>query len=50
MNMPYLIYRTLFYSYDAGHAAAMGEILVAVTIVFATYLIRLLGRLMETNR
>ena len=50
MNMPYLIYRTLFYSYDVGHAAAMGVILVAVTIVFATYLIRLLGRLMETNR
>lgn len=50
MNMPYLIYRTLFYSYDVGHAAAMGVILVGVTIIFATYLIRLLGRLMEPSR
>jgi sorbitol/mannitol transport system permease protein len=50
MNLPYLIYRTLFYSYDVGHSAAMGVILVIVTIIFATYLIRLLGRLMETSK
>ena len=50
MNLPYLIYRTLFYGYDVGHAAAMGVVLVIVTIIFATYLIRLLGRLMEGNQ
>ncbi len=31
MNLPYLIYRTLFYGYDVGHAAAMGVVLVVVT-------------------
>lgn len=50
MNLPYLIYRTVFYGYDVGHAAAMGVVLVVVTIIFATYLIRLLGRLMEGNK
>ena len=50
MNLPYLIYRTLFYGYDIGHAAAMGVVLVVVTIIFATYLIRLLGRLMEGSQ
>lgn len=47
LNLPYLIYRTVFYANDVGHAAAMGVMLVALTFVFATYLIRLLGRLME---
>jgi sorbitol/mannitol transport system permease protein len=47
MNLPYLIYRTVFYSYDVGKAAAMGVVLVVVTFIFATYLIRMLGRLME---
>jgi sorbitol/mannitol transport system permease protein len=50
MNLPYLIYRTVFYSYDVGHAAAMGVIVVVLTFVFATFLIRLLGRLMEGNQ
>ncbi len=50
MNLPYLIYRTVFYSYDVGHAAAMGVVVVVLTFVFATFLIRLLGRLMEGNQ
>ena len=50
MNLPYLIYRTVFYSYDVGHAAAMGVVVVVLTFIFATYLIRMLGRLMEGNR
>ena len=50
MNLPYLIYRTVFYANDVGHAAAMGVMLVAITFVFATYLIRLLGRLMEGSQ
>lgn len=50
MNLPYLIYRTVFYGYDVGHAAAMGVLVVVLTFIFATYLIRLLGRLMEGNQ
>ncbi len=47
MNLPYLIYRTVFFSYDVGRAATMGVVLVAITFIFATVLIRLMGRLME---
>ena len=47
MNLPYLIYRTVFFSYDIGRAAAMGVVLVVVTFIFATMLIRQMGRLME---
>jgi len=47
MNLPYLIYRTVFFSYDIGRAAAMGVVLVVVTLIFATMLIRQMGRLME---
>lgn len=50
MNLPYLIYRTVFYGYDVGHAAAMGVVVVVITFIFATYLIRMLGRLMAGNR
>ena len=50
MNLPYLIYRTVFYGYDVGHAAALGVVVVVVTFVFAQYLIRMLGRLMEGNQ
>ena len=50
LNLPYLIYRTVFYANDVGHAAAMGVMLVALTFVFATYLIRMLGRLMEGSQ
>lgn len=50
MNLPYLIYRTVFYGYDVGHAAAMGVVVVVLTYIFATYLIRLLGRLMRGNQ
>jgi sorbitol/mannitol transport system permease protein len=50
MNLPYLIYRTVFYSYDIGHASAMGVVVVVLTFIFATFLIRLLGKLMEGNQ
>lgn len=50
MNLPYLIYRTVFFGYDVGHAAAMGVLVVALTFVFATYFIRLLGQLVGGNR
>ncbi len=50
MNLPYLIYRNVFYSYDVGHSAAMAVLVVAITFAFAQWLIRLLGRLMEGNQ
>jgi len=50
MNLPYLIYRTVFFGYDVGHAAAMGVLVVALTFVFATYFIRLLGQLVGGNQ
>jgi sorbitol/mannitol transport system permease protein len=50
MTLPFLIYRTVFYGYDVGHAAAMGVLMVAMTFIFATYLIRMLGRLMMGNQ
>lgn len=50
MNLPYLIYQTVFYGYDVGKASAMGVIVVVITFIFAQWLIRLLGRLMEGNQ
>jgi sorbitol/mannitol transport system permease protein len=49
-NMPWLIYQKIFYGYDVGHAAAMGVIVVALTYLFATNFIRLLGQLMRGNQ
>lgn len=50
MNLPYLIYQTVFYGYDVGLASAMGVIVVVITFIFAQWLIRILGRLMEGNQ
>lgn len=50
MTLPYLIYRTVFYGFDVGHAAAMGVLVVVLTFIFATFLIRMLGRLMAGNQ
>ena len=47
MNLPFLIYRTVFFSFDVGRGSAMGVVLVVITIIFATMLIRLMGRIME---
>ena len=49
MNLPYLIYQNVFFGYDIGHSAAMAVIVVALTIVAVTYLLRVLGRLMEDD-
>lgn len=50
MNLPYLIYRSVFYGYNVGQASAMGVLVVIMTIFVATYLIRLLGNLMAGNK
>ena len=48
-NLPFLIYQTVFFGYDVGHSAAMAVIVVAITLVAVTYLLRTLARLMEGN-
>lgn len=48
-NLPFLIYQNVFFGYDIGHASAMAVIVVGMTIVAVTYLLRVLGRLMEGN-
>jgi len=45
-NVPFLIYQSVFYGFDIGHAAAMAVIIVIGTIVVVTYLLKLLGSLM----
>ena len=45
-NVPFLIYQSVFYSFDIGHAAAMAVVTVLGTIVIVTYLLKLLGSLM----
>ncbi len=45
-NVPFLIYQSVFYSFDIGHAAAMAVVIVLGTIVVVTYLLKLLGSLM----
>lgn len=45
-NLPFLIYQSVFYSFDIGHAAAMAVVIVLGTIVIVTYLLKLLGTLM----
>lgn len=48
-NLPFLIYQTVFYGFDVGHGSAMAVIVVGMTIVSVTYLLKLLGRLMGDN-
>lgn len=45
-NVPFLIYQSVFYGFDIGHAAAMAVVIVLGTIVVVTYLLKLLGSLM----
>lgn len=45
-NVPFLIYQSVFYGFDIGHAAAMAVVIVFGTIVVVTYLLKLLGSLM----
>jgi len=49
-NLPYLIYQQVFISYDVGHAAAMGVLVVVIVYAFASNFIKLLGQLMKGNQ
>ena len=44
-NLPFQLYQTAFRAFDVGRAAALGVIVVALTIVVATYALRIISRL-----
>jgi sorbitol/mannitol transport system permease protein len=48
-NFAFLVFQNTFTAYDIGHSAAMAVIVVLITIVLVTFLLRLLGRLMEES-
>ncbi len=45
-NVPFLIYQNVFYGFDVGRSAAMAVVVVAMTIIVVTLLLKVLGRLM----
>ena len=44
-NLPFELYQTAFRAFDVGEAAALGVIVVILTIIIATYALRVIGRL-----
>jgi sorbitol/mannitol transport system permease protein len=44
-NLPFELYQRAFRAFDVGEAAALGVLVVALTILFATYALRIVSRL-----
>jgi len=44
-NLPFELYETAFRAFNVGQASALGVIVVAITIVVATYALRIISRL-----
>src|ERR687890_1713879 len=44
-NLPFELYQRAFRAFDVGQAAALGVIVVGLTIIFATYALRVISRL-----
>jgi sorbitol/mannitol transport system permease protein len=44
-NLPFQLYETAFRAFNVGQAAALGVIVVAITIFVATYALRIISRL-----
>jgi sorbitol/mannitol transport system permease protein len=44
-NLPFELYQTAFRAFNVGQAAALGVIVVALTIIVATYALRIISRL-----
>jgi sorbitol/mannitol transport system permease protein len=44
-NLPFELYQTAFRAFDVGRAAALGVIVVVLTIIVATYALRIISRL-----
>jgi sorbitol/mannitol transport system permease protein len=48
-NMPYYIYQRAFEGFDIGQSSAMGVIVVAMTLVVATFALRLMFRTFDVS-
>jgi sorbitol/mannitol transport system permease protein len=44
-NLPFELYQRAFRAFDVGEAAALGVIVVVLTIIVATYALRVISRL-----
>ena len=44
-NLPFELYQSAFRAFDVGEAAALGVIVVFLTIILATYALRVISRL-----
>src|ERR671937_2434253 len=44
-NLPFELYESAFRAFNVGHAAALGVIVVVLTIIVATYALRIISRL-----
>jgi polyol transport system permease protein len=44
-NLPFALYQRAFRAFDVGQAAALGVIVVVLTIIFATYALRIISQL-----
>jgi sorbitol/mannitol transport system permease protein len=44
-NLPFELYETAFRAFNVGQASALGVIVVVLTIIFATYALRIISQL-----
>jgi sorbitol/mannitol transport system permease protein len=44
-NLPFLLYQEAFRAFDVGEAAALGVVVVVLTIIVATYALRIISRM-----
>lgn len=49
-NLPYYIYQRAFEGFDVGQSSAMGVIVVAMTLIVATFALRLMFRAFDVSR
>ena len=49
-NMPYYIYQRAFPGFDSGQSSAMGVIVVILTLIVATFALRLMFRTFDVSR
>ncbi|MCP2253581.1 sorbitol/mannitol transport system permease protein [Prauserella aidingensis] len=49
-NLPYYIYQRAFEGFDVGQSSAMGVVVVALTLIVATFALRLMFRAFDVSR
>ncbi|GAA1221007.1 carbohydrate ABC transporter permease [Prauserella alba] len=49
-NLPYYIYQRAFEGFDVGQSSAMGVVVVAMTLIVATFALRLMFRAFDVSR